>query len=162
MSFETMWEAFASWMGDHGWRILVIFFIANFIRKFGAIFVGRLIGRNVEHSGRFENQRDRTLRIDTLKGLVDSILKAFTWFAVVLLVLSELNVLSFIAPLLAGAGILSLLVGFGMQTFVKDVISGVLVVAEISTGLVTLFQQPQLLGVTLKAWLRELPYVLPC
>ena len=51
-----------------------------------------------------------------------------------LIVLSELGIN--IAPLLAGAGVLGLAVGFGAQTLVKDVITGVFILMEdtISVG----------------------------
>ena len=53
---------------------------------------------------------------------------------VVLVVLSELGVQ--IGPLLAGAGVLGLAVGFGAQTLVKDVITGLFILIEgtISVG----------------------------
>jgi small conductance mechanosensitive channel len=47
---------------------------------------------------------------------------------VTLIVLSELGIN--IAPLLAGAGVVGLAVGFGAQTLVKDVITGIFILAE--------------------------------
>jgi small conductance mechanosensitive channel len=47
---------------------------------------------------------------------------------VVLIVLSELGI--DIAPLLAGAGVVGLAIGFGAQTLVKDVITGFFILAE--------------------------------
>ncbi len=51
-----------------------------------------------------------------------------------LILLSELGVN--IAPLLAGAGVLGLAIGFGAQTLVKDVITGIFILMEdtISVG----------------------------
>lgn len=51
---------------------------------------------------------------------------------VTLTVLSELGV--DIAPLIAGAGIIGLAVGFGAQTFVKDVITGLFILIEDSVA----------------------------
>lgn len=130
MEFETILRTMQSWFFDHGWRILLIFIIASIIRRFGVAFLSRIIGHSIETSERFENKRDRTLRADTLISLIDSVLKVATYFIVGILILSELNVLKLVAPLLAGAGVLSLLLGFGIQTFVKDFISGVFIVSE--------------------------------
>ena len=47
---------------------------------------------------------------------------------VALIVLSELGIN--IAPLLAGAGVVGLAIGFGAQTLVKDVITGIFILAE--------------------------------
>ena len=55
-------------------------------------------------------------------------------FRIILLTLSSLIILSEmgvdIAPLLAGAGVLGLAIGFGAQTMVKDVITGVFILME--------------------------------
>ena len=130
MSFHQILHTFVTWFTDHGWRILAILIVSSGLRRFGVVFVSRFINHNIETSERFENKRDRKLRTDTLVGLVDSILKITTYLIVSLLILSELNVLKLVAPLLAGAGVLTLLVGFGIQTFVKDFISGIFIVAE--------------------------------
>jgi small conductance mechanosensitive channel len=130
MELETIAQSLQSWFSDHGWRILLILAISSIIRRFGVVLLGRVIDHSIESSDRFENKRDRTLRADTLIGLVDSVLKVTTYLVVGVLILSELNVLKVVAPLLAGAGVLSLLLGFGIQTFVKDFISGIFIVAE--------------------------------
>ncbi len=55
-------------------------------------------------------------------------------FRIILITLSSLIILSEmgvdIAPLLAGAGVLGLAIGFGAQTMVKDVITGVFILME--------------------------------
>lgn len=72
-----------------------------------------------------------------LKTLLPFLLNAFR---VVLLTLGGLILLSElgvnIAPLLAGAGVLGLAIGFGAQTLVKDVITGIFILMEdtISVG----------------------------
>lgn len=72
-----------------------------------------------------------------LKTLLPFLLNAFRIVLltfVSLIVLSELGVN--IAPLLAGAGVFGLAVGFGAQTLVKDVITGIFILVEntISVG----------------------------
>lgn len=122
------------WFMDHGWKIVLIMLGATLLRRFGEAFVGQLIHRSLRHSERFENNRDRKLRADTLTSLVGSVLRIIVWIVAALWILSELGVLRALAPYLAGAlavgGVLSLLLGFGIQTFVKDFISGIFIVAE--------------------------------
>lgn len=73
--------------------------------------------------------RERTARrLDTLVPLLRSVLQATIGVLAGLLLLSELGVN--IGPLLAGAGILGLAVGFGAQTLVKDLITGVTILLE--------------------------------
>ena len=63
-----------------------------------------------------------TSRSHTLLPMVRKVLGTFLVVMVILTVLSSLGVN--IAPLLAGAGVLGLAVGFGAKTLVSDVISG--------------------------------------
>lgn len=75
------------------------------------------------------NQRDesgyrmlRSARARTLLPLIRNVLMIVITTMATLVVLSEVGV--DIAPLLAGAGVVGLAVGFGAQSLVKDVISG--------------------------------------
>lgn len=130
MSFDSIWNNLQAWFLDHGWRILLILVIASLARRFGMVFLRQVVNHSIDSSERFENKRDRKLRADTVLGMLDSILKVAIYVVIGLLILSELNVLKFLAPLLATAGVLSLLLGFGIQTFVKDFVSGFFIVAE--------------------------------
>lgn len=67
--------------------------------------------------------RDRSARMRTLLPLVQKVILVTLVVVVALIVLSELGVN--IGPLLAGAGVIGLAIGFGAQTLVKDVITGV-------------------------------------
>lgn len=130
MGLHAAWTATQSWLFDHGWKIILIIIAASAIRRFGMIFIARVINRSVKNSDRFETNRDRTLRANTLISLISSILKIIAWLIVGLLAASELNILKALTPLLAGAGVVSLIIGFGTQTFIKDFVSGIFIVAE--------------------------------
>jgi small conductance mechanosensitive channel len=67
-------------------------------------------------------------RIETLIRLVRQAVHLVMWLVVGLVVLQELGV--DIGPVLAGAGILGLAVGFGGQNLVRDVISGFFIILE--------------------------------
>ena len=71
---------------------------------------------------RSDEQKRRASRLLTLLPIFRNILAAVIGIISVLMVLSGLGVE--IAPLLAGAGVVGVAVGFGTQTIVKDVISG--------------------------------------
>jgi small conductance mechanosensitive channel len=64
----------------------------------------------------------RSARVRTLLPLIRNALLIVITAMTILIVLSELGV--DIAPLLAGAGVIGLAVGFGAQSLVKDVITG--------------------------------------
>ena len=70
----------------------------------------------------------RSARVQTLLPLLRNALRIVFIALTALIVLSEIGVE--IAPLLAGAGVIGLAIGFGSQTLVKDVITGVFILAE--------------------------------
>ena len=70
----------------------------------------------------------RSARIRTLLPLLRKALFIFLSLMVVLISLSEIGVDT--APLLAGAGVIGLAIGFGAQKLVQDVITGVFILVE--------------------------------
>jgi small-conductance mechanosensitive channel len=72
--------------------------------------------------------RERSARLRTLLPLLLNTVRLVLSVLLALTVLSELGVN--IAPLLAGAGVLGLAVGFGAQSLVRDIITGVFILLE--------------------------------
>src|SRR5690606_8460342 len=70
----------------------------------------------------------RSARARTLLPLFRTTVAVLLVVVVTLIVLSEMGVN--IAPLLAGAGVIGLAVGFGSQALVKDVITGLFILIE--------------------------------
>lgn len=71
---------------------------------------------------------ERRKRAQTIAGIARRALAILIWTIAVLIVLRELDV--DITPVLTGAGIVGLAVGFGAQTLVRDVITGFFLIIE--------------------------------
>ncbi len=82
----------------------------------------RLIARQLARTERAGSSPSQVQRQRTLLPLLRNVVLVILVTVVLFMVLSELGI--DIAPLLAGAGVVGLAVGFGAQTLVKDVISG--------------------------------------
>jgi moderate conductance mechanosensitive channel len=78
-------------------------------------------------------QVERSARVRTLLPLARNALLVVILTMAILTTLSELGVN--IAPLLAGAGVIGLAIGFGAQTLVKDIITGAFILIEDSIAL---------------------------
>lgn len=76
---------------------------------------------------RVESAEERR-RIETLGRVARYVVSVLTVVGSVMLVLSELGIS--IAPLLAGAGVAGLAIGFGAQSLVKDYFSGIVMLIE--------------------------------
>ncbi|MGQ0520136.1 MAG: mechanosensitive ion channel family protein [Actinomycetota bacterium] len=91
-------------------------------------FVRTLHGRAPVRAGSVRAEQ----RITTLGDVLTSLARAVVWVVVILLVLGEVGV--DLAPLLAGAGIAGIAVGFGAQSLVKDFLSGFFILLEDQYG----------------------------
>jgi moderate conductance mechanosensitive channel len=77
--------------------------------------------------------RRRAARAGSLATALSSTLTVAIWIVAVMIIASVLGVQ--LAPLLAGAGILSVAIGFGSQSLVKDCINGMFMLIEDQYGI---------------------------
>jgi len=114
------------WLLLHGVNILVI--------VVGSSIVVRVLHLAIKHLqfkvGRRHAKTDLEWqrRATTISGLLESIVTVTVGFVAVMMLLQELSV--DIRPILAGAGIAGLAIGFGAQNLVRDVISGFFLILE--------------------------------
>jgi small-conductance mechanosensitive channel len=108
-------------------RIARIFMILT-----GALVIWEVVSAMIERylaaTDRDGNIIERGQRAQTLLPLLRNVVLIVIAVMVSLTILSEVGVDT--GPLIAGAGILGLAVGFGAQTFVKDVITGFFILVE--------------------------------
>ena|SRR2546421_6303183 len=74
----------------------------------------------------------RAQRVATIAAVLCNVTSIVVWTIAVLVVLSDLGV--DLAPFIAGAGVLTVVIGFGAQTIVRDYLSGLLIVLEDQFG----------------------------
>ncbi len=74
------------------------------------------------------SSREREKRVATLIDIVKTTGKIAIWTLVIILLLMQVGV--DVAPLIAGAGIIGLAVGFGAQELVRDLITGFFILLE--------------------------------
>jgi len=98
------------------------------IRRIKKIFTSRAL--KSDDAGSQETEK----RMNTLLGIIKAIGRIIIWSVFIMILLKKLG--ADIAPILAGAGILGLAVGFGAQELVRDFISGFFMIMEnqIRTG----------------------------
>jgi small-conductance mechanosensitive channel len=120
-------SAATSWLGEHGWRIALIIGIAIL----AVISMGEIIPRIVVRtlSRRPEETEDEVKkRSDTLSKVLVGTSQVFIVFVAIFMILSELEI--DIAPILAGAGVVGIAIGFGAQSLVKDLVAGFFIIIE--------------------------------
>lgn len=79
-----------------------------------------------------ERQSRRVQRARTMGSLLKSVTTSIIFAVVITMILAVLNIN--IAPIIAGAGIVGVAVGFGAQSLVKDFLSGIFMIFEDQYG----------------------------
>src|SRR3989337_4118909 len=118
-----------TWLTTSGVRVVVIVMGAYVLLKLLSILIGRVEKMIVKKDeGEFFATLETEKRVKTL----GSILKKATFVALfiiaLMMVLKEVGM--DIAPIITGAGIVGLAVGFGAQNLVRDIISGFFIIME--------------------------------
>jgi small conductance mechanosensitive channel len=125
---ESQWNlrAIGRWSLTHGINLIVI--------ATGAFIVIRAANLAIEHL-QFKLARSHATtdlewqrRATTLAGILTSLVTAAVGFVAVLMFLREMSI--DVIPILTGAGIAGLAIGFGAQNLVRDVISGFFLILE--------------------------------
>jgi small-conductance mechanosensitive channel len=125
---EARWDprSVAQWFVLHGINIIII--------VIGAFIVVRAANLAIEHLqyklGQRHSQSDLEWqrRATTLGGILTSLVGVTVGFVAILMLLRELAI--DVVPILTGAGIAGLAIGFGAQNLVRDVISGFFLILE--------------------------------
>ena len=118
--------SFLNFLKDHYQsivNILVICILGFFTWKTVSLLIKKKLNTKKEVKDEAQSQR-----INTLFGILNNFISIAIIVVVIMLILSELGIE--IGPLLAAAGVVGLAVGFGAQTLVKDIITGLFVVLE--------------------------------
>jgi small conductance mechanosensitive channel len=137
----------ADWLIDRPLRILGIvlggwivrWLLQRSIRRFGARIAERgeretLLAerrRKVGEALQVANGRAKQ-RAETVTTVLSSLVSIVVWSVVALLVLDQLGLS--LAPLLAGAGVVGIMLAFGAQTIVADFLSGLFMLVEDQFG----------------------------
>ena len=116
----------ATWAFESGLRILLIGALGYALTRAVALLVSRF--EHEVNRGTGLDALERAKRARTLGSLVRNVASALIVGIALLMILRELGL--DIAPVLTGAGILGLAVGFGAQTLVRDIISGFFLILE--------------------------------
>jgi len=116
-------ETAQQWALVHGLKILVIIIVAWLLAGATKATVNRFEKR-VATIGNAEKAK----RVRTLSAIISATVIISVYAAAAIMVVAECGIA--IGPLLAGAGIAGLAIGFGAQSLVKDVISGFFIILE--------------------------------
>nr|MDA3819703.1 mechanosensitive ion channel [Candidatus Delongbacteria bacterium] len=106
---------------------LVLFFIAFKIINFALKKLKKTLLNRADKNDKLDTDEVEK-RIITLTSIIHNLIKIILWVIFIMIILQKFGLN--IAPILAGAGIIGLAVGFGAQNLVRDFISGFFIILE--------------------------------
>ena len=116
------------WLLAHGTRLGLIVFLSASVLFILGIAVPAAIKTFVARGMPGQPEEEVQKRANTLTAVLVTAGQVFVIGMAVFMVLSELGIN--IAPILAGAGVVGIALGFGAQSLVKDIIAGLFIIME--------------------------------
>ena len=122
-------QTIQQWLLEHGTINIITIVVSYLIYRVLKIAIPEVVVRSVKVRGKGRRAREELAkRSDTLSHIITGTAGAIIAIMASFMILSDLGVN--IAPLLAGAGIAGLAIGFGAQSLIKDLISGLFILLE--------------------------------
>lgn len=121
---QNMVQILIDWLLVHGLKIALILLAAYLFSFFGRKLINRLIIKGIKNG----TKEAVVKRQKTLIRIFSGALRVFVWLVGVMMILAELGIN--IGPILAGAGILGVAIGFGAQYMIRDFLAGLFIILE--------------------------------
>ena len=125
---DINWDRWSELFWTHGLRIIIVI-VAIYV---GLRIVERMVGPVIRTAVSTQLEGEPQVEVDKRADTLSQVIYRTVWFVAILIglltILPELGIN--IRALLAGAGLIGLAVGFGAQSLVKDVISGLFILVE--------------------------------
>lgn len=122
-------ETIQAWFLEHGVAILIIIFLAYLLHRLSKLAMPEIVERSVKMRGKSRRCREELAkRSQTLSSILASASSAIIIVIAIFMILAEIGVN--IAPLLAGAGVAGVAIGFGAQSLIRDMLNGLFILLE--------------------------------
>ncbi len=126
---ETGGAAVGRWLLGRTLTVSIIVIVAFLGIRFVSRITSPIIEQYLSHRAHEDKESDEVQRrTKTLQNVISNTLSTIIFAMAFFMVLSELGVN--ITPILAGAGVAGIAIGFGAQNIIKDIFAGVFIMLE--------------------------------
>jgi small conductance mechanosensitive channel len=128
LRLEWVAQELDEWADAHLLNVLIILAAAWVVRRLSTQVINQLLKRIVRPSV-YPSKSDRHKRIKTLRSLVSGVVRVGVYVVATILIIGEIKPGS-TGLLFTSAGILGVIIGFGAQSLIKDLVTGVFIIIE--------------------------------
>jgi small-conductance mechanosensitive channel len=116
------------WLGAHGLKLGFLTIVIVTLLLLTVMVVPRMIDRAVRNARAEQNEEEMQKRSDTLVSVLVATIQVILIFMFILMALTEIGIN--VTAVLAGASVVGVALGFGAQSFVKDILAGLFIIME--------------------------------
>ena len=124
--FASFGDKVINFSKDHLLSIIIIISLSYLFKRLAFWLIKLFIIKRWKF--KLVKKDDEAKRQDTILAVFHSIISVLTFITAFVLILKEINLS--LSPFVASAGIAGAIIGFGVQSFIKDLVSGTFVLVE--------------------------------
>ncbi len=128
LRMDSITRMLTLWIDVHFFNILSIFVTAWVIRHMAAEAFNHII-KHAVRADVYPTKADREKRIRTLHSLANGIIRLIVYVVATILIIGEINP-RLTTALFASAGLIGVSFGFGAQSLIRDLVSGIFIIIE--------------------------------
>jgi small-conductance mechanosensitive channel len=120
--------AVSDWLTVHGGKIVFFLILGIVLLLSTVLIIPKIIQTSMRSSKGEQTEEELKKRTETLVNVIVTSLQVVIIVIILLMFLSEIGIN--ISSILVGAGVVSIAIGFGAQSLVKDLIAGLFIIME--------------------------------
>ena len=124
MFIQNFIQNLIPWLLSSGVKIVVILVFLALINGIGKRFIAKVVVSGVKDGTKEGTEK----RQKTLIRIFSGVLRVIVWLVAIMMILPEFGIN--VGPILAGAGILGVALGFGAQWMIRDFLAGLFIILE--------------------------------
>ena len=128
IDIQNIVQVIIPWAMVHGIKIVVILIGAGIFIRIIKIFIEKAIRKLIKPDQVAKDPEAEKKREDTLIRIFNSTVSVFIWAVAFMMILSEFGINA--GPLIAGAGVMGIAIGFGAQYMIRDFLAGLFIMLE--------------------------------
>ena len=128
IDIQNIVQVIIPWAMVHGIKIVVILIGAGIFIRIIKIFIEKAIRKLIKPDQVAKDPEAEKKREDTLIRIFNSTVSVLIWAVAFMMILSEFGINA--GPLIAGAGVMGIAIGFGAQYMIRDFLAGLFIMLE--------------------------------